>query len=73
MQALRIKGKINLPTFDKMSEAKLIKRIKFERMQKLINFVRDTFPALVILVEFVKDLHWATLRGLNNKYYQWRL
>ena len=39
-------------------------------MQKLINFVRDTFPALVILVEFVKDLHWATLRGLNNKYYQ---
>ena len=39
-------------------------------MQKLINFVCDTFPALVILVEFVKDLHWATLRVLNNKYYQ---
>ena len=29
-------------------------------------FVRDTFPGVVILVEFVKDLHWATLRGSNK-------
>ena len=72
MQALRIKGKIKFAYIWK-NEWGQIKRIKFERMQKLINFVRDTFPALVILVEFVKDLHWATLRGLNNKYYQWRL
>ena len=72
MQALRIKGKIKF-AYIWQNEWGQIKRIKFERMQKLINFVRDTFPALVILVEFVKDLHWATLRGLNNKYYQRRL
>lgn len=35
-------------------------------MQNLMYFIRDTFPALNILVEFVKDLHWATPSRLKK-------